>query len=75
MRIYLALQQFVDGRVMFRRWSPDCEGVPPGGAYQKQTPEAVAWFNRVLYPDATRPGIDPFEVIEPCNLDPTSSAQ
>jgi len=64
MRIYLALQQFVDGRVMFRRWSPDCEGVPPGGAFQKQTPEAVAWFNRALDPNATSEVIQPFEVID-----------
>jgi len=63
MRIYLALQQFVDGRVMFRRWSPDCEGVPPGGAFQKQTPEAVAWFNRALDPSETSEFIEPFEVI------------
>ena len=64
MRVYLALQQFVDGRVMFRRWSPDCEGVPPGGAFQKQTPEAVAWFNHALYPDAVSEIIEPFEVLK-----------
>ena len=38
-------------------------GVPPGGAFQKQTPESVAWFNRALDPRATSEFIEPFEVM------------
>lgn len=42
-RIYLALQEFDDGRVMFRRWSPDSETIP-GGHFQKQTLQAFQWL-------------------------------
>lgn len=43
-RVYLVLQEFEDGRVMFRRVSPDIDGVPPGGAFQKQSLDAFRWF-------------------------------
>ena len=42
-RVYLALQEFKDGRVMFRRWSLDTDKLP-GGLYQKQDVAAFRWF-------------------------------
>jgi hypothetical protein len=50
--IYLALQVFSDGRVMFRRWSPDCQTVHiPGGTFQKQTIEAFRWLHAAGMPE------------------------
>lgn len=48
-RIYLALQEMVDGRVQFRRWSPDMPGVPVGGLNTKQTLDAHLWIQRMVY--------------------------
>ena len=48
-RIYLALQEMVDGRVQFRRWSPDMPGVPAGGLNEKQTKEAHLWIQRMVW--------------------------
>ena len=48
-RIYLALQEMVDGRVQFRRWSPDMPGVPAGGLNAKQTMAAHLWMQRMVY--------------------------
>ena len=48
-RIYLALQKIEDGRVQFRRWSPDMPGVPVGGVFAKQTMEAHLWMQRMVY--------------------------
>lgn len=49
-RIYLALQVFADGRVMFRRWSPDAE-VVPGGQYQRQNIDAFRWLHACGMPE------------------------
>lgn len=48
-RIYLALQEMVDGRVQFRRWSPDMPGVPAGGLNEKQTLQAHLWVQRMVW--------------------------
>ena len=42
-RVYLALQEFIDGRIAFRRWSPDTEKLI-GGVYQKQDIRSFRWF-------------------------------
>lgn len=47
-RVYLAEQVIADGRVQYRRWSPDCDGVPPGGAFQAQTDSARAWMQQQI---------------------------
>lgn len=76
--IFLALQEFEDGRVMFRRFAFDgetgCElSPPPGGAFQKQTLSAFKWLHEAGMP-VTQDGIvktttvplhvtSPFEVI------------
>jgi hypothetical protein len=75
-RIFLALQEFADGRVMFRRYSPDVEGHLPGGTFQRQTIQAFGWLHyagmplwvdgKVIGHTGTTPQVnrDPFEV---CN--------
>lgn len=42
-RIYLALQECSDGRIVFRRWSLDTDTVP-GGHFQKQDLKAFRWL-------------------------------
>ena len=44
LRVYLALQRFANGRVMYRRWSPD--GDVPGGPFEARTkaPRGVSPF-------------------------------
>lgn len=42
-RVYLALQDFKDGRVMFRRWSLDTDQLP-GWLYQKQDVASFRWL-------------------------------
>ena len=76
--IFLALQEFEDGRVMFRRFAYDGEtgrdvSPVPGGAFQKQTLAAFHWLHAAGLPVAragevkntTRPQheTNPFEVI------------
>lgn len=76
--IFLALQEFEDGRVMFRRFAFDGEtgadvSPVPGGAFQKQTLAAFQWLHSAGLPVAqegavktmTRPPheTNPFEVI------------
>ena len=76
--IFLALQEFEDGRVMFRRFAFDGEtgadvAPTPGGAFQKQTMAAGKWLHEAGLPVArdgtvkttTRPlhETSPFEVI------------
>lgn len=52
--IFLALQEFEDGRVMFRRYAFDGETgeevQPPGGAFQKQTLLAFEWLHSAGLP-------------------------
>lgn len=48
-RIYLALQEFANGEVNFRKWSPDCPRNLPGGPYQKQSMDAHLWVQRMVY--------------------------
>lgn len=77
--IFLALQEFEDGRVMFRRFAFDGETgadvlQPPGGAFQKQTLSAFKWLHEAGLPVArdgsvratTKPPFEtePFEVIQ-----------
>ena len=67
-KIYLTLQVFKDGRVMFRRWSPDAEaGTPPGGLYQTQTLDAFQWLHFAgmpVWPEIpSLEHVQPFEVI------------
>jgi hypothetical protein len=68
MRIYLALQVFKDGRIMFRRWTPDnASGAPSGGAFQAQTLDAFQWLHCAgmpVWPEiANIEHTDPFEVL------------
>lgn len=76
-RVYLAEQVIADGRVQYRRWSPDCDGIPPyGGAFQAQTDSAHEWMQEQLERYGSVPtwpirllnnGVDlpePFEVID-----------
>ena len=73
MNIYLTLQEFKDGRVMFRRWvvgytpdgdiwrTPSC-----GGSYQKQTMEAFMWLHNAgmpIAPEEIPSTTTPFEVV------------
>ena len=68
--IYLALQNFADGRVMFRR----CTTAPveprfiPGGVYAKKTQEAEAWLESAAQPQwsewQTFEGLHPFEWVD-----------
>lgn len=65
MRVYLALQKFADGRVMYRRWSPD--GDVPGGPFEARTEEAKSWLTRAGGPvwkgaRTKVPGVPPFRV-------------
>lgn len=78
MRIYLALQQYADGRVAFRRWSLD-PGPIPGGHFQQQNMDAYSWFleqawNFKRFPfwtedypgfqtEETMANVEPFELI------------
>lgn len=52
--VFLALQQFEDGRVMFRRYAFDGETgeevQAPGGAFQKQTMQAFTWLHAAGMP-------------------------
>lgn len=55
--IFLALQEFEDGRVMFRRFAYDGEtgfdvSPVPGGAFQKQTLSAFQWLHAAGLPVA-----------------------
>lgn len=66
LRVYLALQRFANGRVMYRRWSPD--GDAPGGPFEARTEEAKNWLTRAGGPvwkgartKAPR-GVSPFRV-------------
>lgn len=85
--IFLALQEFEDGRVMFRRFAFDGETgadvlQPPGGAFQKQTLSAFKWLHEAGMPVArdgavkttTRPlhETNPFEVIHDPSPLPTA---
>ena len=72
MNIYLTLQEFKDGRVMFRRWeqvptltTADWQTPSSGGSYQKQTMEAFMWLHNAGMPMAPEeiPSTTPFEVI------------
>ena len=63
LRVYLALQKFADGRVMYRRWSPD--GDVPGGPFEARTEEAKSWIARAGGPvwkgaRTKVPGVPPF---------------
>lgn len=42
--IYLAIQKFKDGRVMYRRWSPQLKSAYLGGAFHPQTVDATEWL-------------------------------
>lgn len=57
-RIYLTLQEFANGEVNFRKWSPDCPRNLPGGHYQKQTIDAHLWIQRMVFRCA-RDGLTP----------------
>lgn len=58
-RIYLALQEIADGRVQFRRWSPDIPYLPNGdGQNARQTIDAHLWIQRMVYKCA-KEGITP----------------
>lgn len=57
-RIYIALQEFANGEVNFRKWSPDCPRNLPGGPYQKQTIDAHLWIQRMVFRCA-KEGISP----------------
>ena len=85
--IFLALQEFEDGRVMFRRFAYDGEtgldvSPMPGGAFQKQTLSAFQWLHAAGLPVArdgevkntTRPQheTNPFEVIHDPSPLPTA---
>ena len=67
MRVYLALQKFADGRVMYRRWSPD--GDVPGGPFEARTEEAKNWLARAGGPvwkgarTKVPGGVSPFRVV------------
>lgn len=68
--IYLALQTFVDGRVMFRRvtTSDVSPRFFPGGIFAKQTVEAARWIELAGNPRwEAMPDLrflEPFEEIE-----------
>lgn len=57
-RVFLALQEFSNGEVNFRRWSPDCPRNIPGGPYEKQTIDAHLWLQRMVFRCA-RDGLTP----------------
>jgi len=71
--IFLALQEFEDGRVMFRRYAFDgetgLEVQPPGGAFQKQTISAFKWLHEaglpVLQDGTVKTTIPPLHVTSP----------
>jgi len=48
-RIYLALQEIENGKVNFRKWSPDCPRNLPGGPFQQQSIGAHLWIQRMVF--------------------------
>ena len=68
-RIFLAEQTLADGRIFYRRWSPDRRPGEnlPGGPYAKKTAEADNWLHRAGRPlwhyagGQLVPKIKPFE--------------
>lgn len=59
--IYLALQTFADGRLMFRRWTtaPIPQHTIPGGVFEKQTLAAKEWLELAGNPRWQEGGMKP----------------